>query len=50
MVTRYNKVLRRQNESKHIEILEVFHTSKEQYQQIFLISHKMNIIEMIMEL
>jgi exonuclease SbcC len=35
-----------QDESRRIEILEAFHTIKEQYRQIFLISHEMEIKEM----
>lgn len=33
-------------EARRMEILETFHTIKEQYRQIFLISHEMEIKEM----
>jgi exonuclease SbcC len=35
-----------QDESRRMEILEAFHTIKEQYRQIFLISHEIEIKEM----
>lgn len=31
MITRYNKVIRRQDESKRMEILEVFHIIREMF-------------------
>jgi exonuclease SbcC len=34
------------DEARRMEILEAFHTIKEQYRQIFLISHEMEIKEM----
>jgi exonuclease SbcC len=42
-----------QDEARRVEILEAFHTIKEQYRQIFLISYEMEIKEMferVMEL
>ncbi|MGE4418717.1 MAG: hypothetical protein AB7D38_02645 [Sulfurimonas sp.] len=35
-----------QDENRQMQILEAFHTIKEQYRQIFLISHEMEIKEM----
>jgi len=40
------KVFGSQDENRRMEILEAFHTIKEQYRQIFLISHEMEIKEM----
>ncbi|WP_297442080.1 SMC family ATPase [Sulfurimonas sp.] len=42
----FDEVFGSQDESRRIEILEAFHTIKEQYRQIFLISHDMEIKEM----
>jgi exonuclease SbcC len=42
----FDEVFGSQDESRRIEILEAFHTIKEQYRQIFLISHEMEIKEM----
>ena len=36
----------RKDEARKMEILEAFHTIKEQYRQIFLISHETEIKEM----
>ncbi|MFA5453876.1 MAG: SMC family ATPase [Sulfurimonas sp.] len=43
----FDEVFGSQDESRRIEILEAFHTIKEQYRQIFLISHEMEIKEML---
>lgn len=42
----FDEVFGSQDEARRIEILEAFHTIKEQYRQIFLISHEMEIKEM----
>ncbi|MBW6488955.1 SMC family ATPase [Sulfurimonas sp.] len=42
----FDEVFGSQDESRRVEILEAFHTIKEQYRQIFLISHEMEIKEM----
>lgn len=42
----FDEVFGSQDESRRLEILEAFHTIKEQYRQIFLISHEMEIKEM----
>ncbi|MEA3331420.1 MAG: SbcC/MukB-like Walker B domain-containing protein [Campylobacterota bacterium] len=42
----FDEVFGSQDETRRMEILEVFHTIKEQYRQIFLISHEMDIKEM----
>lgn len=42
----FDEVFGSQDENRRIEILEAFHTIKEQYRQIFLISHEMEIKEM----
>lgn len=42
----FDEVFGSQDESRRMEILEAFHTIKEQYRQIFLISHEMDIKEM----
>ena len=42
----FDEVFGSQDDSRRIEILEAFHTIKEQYRQIFLISHEMEIKEM----
>lgn len=42
----FDEVFGSQDESRRIEILEAFHTIKEQYRQIFLISHESEIKEM----
>lgn len=42
----FDEVFGSQDESRRREILEAFHTIKEQYRQIFLISHEMEIKEM----
>ncbi len=42
----FDEVFGSQNENRRMEILEVFHTIKEQYRQIFLISHETEIKEM----
>jgi hypothetical protein len=42
----FDKVFGSQDEGRRMEILEAFHTIKEQYRQIFLISHEMEIKEM----
>ena len=42
----FDEVFGSQDESRRMEILEAFHTIKEQYRQIFLISHEMEIKEM----
>ncbi|MDD3342822.1 MAG: metallophosphoesterase [Sulfurospirillaceae bacterium] len=41
----FDEVFGSQDENRRMEILEVFHTIKEQYRQIFLISHEMEIKE-----
>jgi exonuclease SbcC len=46
----FDEVFGSQDESRRMEILEAFHTIKEQYRQIFLISHEMEIKEMFEEL
>ncbi|MCD6432993.1 MAG: SMC family ATPase [Sulfurimonas sp.] len=42
----FDEVFGSQDETRRIEILEAFHTIKEQYRQIFIISHEMEIKEM----
>ncbi|WP_041671753.1 hypothetical protein [Sulfurospirillum barnesii] len=42
----FDEVFGSQDENRRMEILEAFHTIKEQYSQIFLISHEMKIKEM----
>lgn len=42
----FDEVFGSQDDSRQMEILEAFHTIKEQYRQIFLISHEMKIKEM----
>lgn len=42
----FDEVFGSQDEARRIEILEAFHMIKEQYRQIFLISHEMDIKEM----
>ena len=42
----FDEVFGSQDESRRIEILEAFHTIKEQYRQIFLISHEIEVKEM----
>lgn len=42
----FDEVFGSQDESRRLEILEAFHTIKEQYRQIFLISHETEIKEM----
>jgi exonuclease SbcC len=42
----FDEVFGSQDESRRMDILEAFHTIKEQYRQIFLISHEMEIKEM----
>ena len=42
----FDEVFGSQDEARRMEIIEVFHTIKEQYRQIFLISHEMDIKEM----
>ncbi len=42
----FDEVFGSQDEERRMEILEAFHTIKEQYRQIFLISHEMEIKEM----
>ncbi|MCW8895059.1 SMC family ATPase [Sulfurimonas sp.] len=42
----FDEVFGSQDESRRMEILEAFHTIKEQYRQIFIISHEMEIKEM----
>jgi exonuclease SbcC len=42
----FDEVFGSQDESRRIQILEAFHLIKEQYRQIFLISHEMEIKEM----
>jgi len=42
----FDEVFGSQDEVRRMEILEAFHTLKEQYRQIFLISHEMEIKEM----
>ena len=42
----FDEIFGSQDESRRIEILNAFHTIKEQYRQIFLISHEMEIKEM----
>jgi len=42
----FDEVFGSQDEARRLEILEAFHTIKEQYRQIFLISHEMEIKEM----
>ncbi|MFA6761185.1 MAG: SMC family ATPase [Sulfuricurvum sp.] len=43
----FDEVFGSQDEARRVEILEAFHTIKEQYRQIFLISHEMEIKEML---
>jgi len=42
----FDEVFGSQDKGRRMEILEAFHTIKEQYCQIFLISHEMEIKEM----
>lgn len=42
----FDEVFGSQDENRRMEILEAFHTIKEQYRQIFLISHEIEIKEM----
>ena len=42
----FDEIFGSQDDSRRMEILEAFHTIKEQYRQIFLISHEMEIKEM----
>lgn len=42
----FDEVFGSQDENRRMEILEAFHTIKEQYRQIFLISHELEIKEM----
>jgi exonuclease SbcC len=42
----FDEVFGSQDEARRMQILEAFHTIKEQYRQIFLISHEMEIKEM----
>ncbi len=42
----FDEVFGSQDEERRQEIMEVFHTIKEQYRQIFLISHESEIKEM----
>ncbi len=42
----FDEVFGSQDDSRRMEILEAFHTIKEQYRQIFLISHEVEIKEM----
>jgi len=42
----FDEVFGSQDENRKMEIFEAFHTIKEQYRQIFLISHEMEIKEM----
>ena len=42
----FDEVFGSQDETRRMEIIEAFHTIKEQYRQIFLISHEMDIKEM----
>ena len=42
----FDEVFGSQDEARRMEIIEAFHTIKEQYRQIFLISHEMDIKEM----
>lgn len=42
----FDEIFGSQDETRRLEILEAFHTIKEQYRQIFLISHEMEIKEM----
>ena len=42
----FDEVFGSQDEVRRMEIIEAFHTIKEQYRQIFLISHEMEIKEM----
>ncbi|WP_228150951.1 AAA family ATPase [Malaciobacter marinus] len=42
----FDEVFGSQDETRRLEILEAFHTIKEQYRQIFLISHETEIKEM----
>ncbi|MFX4237475.1 AAA family ATPase [Aliarcobacter butzleri] len=42
----FDEIFGSQDESRRMEILEAFHTIKEQYRQIFLISHEIEIKEM----
>ncbi len=42
----FDEIFGSQDEARRMEILEAFHTIKEQYRQIFLISHEMEIKEM----
>jgi exonuclease SbcC len=46
----FDEVFGSQDEARRLEILEAFHTLKEQYRQIFLISHEMEIKEMFEKL
>jgi len=40
-------MFRSQNKERRFEIMEAFHTIKEQYRQIFFISHESEIKEML---
>ena len=42
----FDEVLGSQNEERRFEIMEAFHTIKEQYRQILVISHESEIKEM----
>ncbi len=42
----FDEVFGAQDEERRYEIMEAFHTIKEQYRQIFLISHESEIKEM----
>jgi exonuclease SbcC len=42
----FDEIFGSQDENRRLQILEAFHTIKEQYRQIFLISHEMEIKEM----
>ncbi len=46
----FDEVFGSQDENRRMEILEAFHTIKEQYRQIFLISHEMEIKDMFEQL
>ena len=49
----FDEIFGSQDESRRLEILNAFHTIKEQYRQIFLISHEMEIkesLEQVIEL
>ncbi len=44
-VLAFDEVFGNQDENRKMQILEAFHAIKEQYRQIFLISHEMEIKE-----